>query len=54
MPEAKQNGWVIRHQPRGDHEDDDGCGGLPVRAELLTSIEGASGRPVRRIVLVGG
>ena len=32
----------------------DGCGGLPVRAELLTGIEGASGRPVRRIVLVGG
>ena len=32
----------------------DGCGGLPGRAELLTGIEGASSRPVRRIVLVGG
>ena len=31
----------------------DGCGGLPGRAELLTGIEGASSRPVRRIVLVG-
>ena len=29
----------------------DGCGGLPGRAELLTGIEGASSRPVRRIVL---
>ena len=32
----------------------DGCGGRPGRAELLTGIEGASSRPVRRIVLVGG
>jgi hypothetical protein len=32
----------------------DGCGGLPGRAELLTGIEGASSRPVRRIVLIGG
>jgi hypothetical protein len=31
----------------------DGGGGLPGRAELLTGIEGASSRPVRRIVLVG-
>ena len=31
----------------------DGCGGLPGKAELLTGIEGASSRPVRRIVLVG-
>ena len=29
----------------------DGCGGLAGRAELLTGIEGASSRPVRRIVL---
>jgi hypothetical protein len=29
----------------------DGCGGLPGRAELLTGIEGASSRPVRKIVL---
>jgi hypothetical protein len=32
----------------------DGCGGLPRRAELLTGIEGASSRPVRRIVLIDG
>jgi hypothetical protein len=36
---------------RGRH---DGCGGLPGRAELLTGIEGASSRPVRRIVLRAG
>jgi hypothetical protein len=29
----------------------DGCGGQAARAELLTGIEGASSRPVRRIVL---
>jgi hypothetical protein len=29
----------------------DGCGGLPGRVELLTGIQGASSRPVRRIVL---
>ena len=32
----------------------DGCGGLPGRVELLTGIEGASSRPVRRIGLIGG
>jgi hypothetical protein len=32
----------------------DGCGGLPGRAELLTGIEGASSRPVRRIVAIEG
>jgi hypothetical protein len=31
----------------------DGCGGLAAKAELLTGIEGASSRPVRRIVLLG-
>ena len=31
----------------------DGCGGLAGKAELVTGIEGASGRPVRRIVLMG-
>ena len=31
-----------------------GCGGLPGRAELLTGIESASSRPVRRIVLREG
>jgi hypothetical protein len=29
----------------------DGCGGRAARAELLTGIDGASSRPVRRIVL---
>jgi hypothetical protein len=32
----------------------DGCGGRPGRAELLTGIEGASSRPVRRIVVLNG
>jgi hypothetical protein len=31
----------------------DGCGGLAGKAELLTGIEGVSGRLVRRIVLRG-
>jgi hypothetical protein len=31
----------------------DGCGGRAGKAELLTGIEGVSGRPVRRIVLLG-
>jgi hypothetical protein len=30
----------------------DGCGGLPGRVELLTGIESASSRPVRKIVLI--
>jgi hypothetical protein len=30
----------------------DGCGGRPGRVELLTGIEGASSRPVRKILLV--
>ena len=29
----------------------DGCGGRAGKAELLTGIEGATSRPVRRIVL---
>jgi hypothetical protein len=32
----------------------DGCGGRPGRVELLTGIEGASSRPVRRIVVLNG
>jgi hypothetical protein len=32
----------------------DGCGGRPGRVELFTGIEGASSRPVRRIVLIDG
>jgi hypothetical protein len=31
----------------------DGCGGRAGSAELLTGIEGASSRPVRKIVLLG-
>jgi hypothetical protein len=30
----------------------DGCGGLPGKAELLSGIEGASSRPVRKIALM--
>jgi hypothetical protein len=29
----------------------DGCGGLAGKAELITGVEGASSKPVRRIVL---
>ena len=32
----------------------DGCGGQAGKAELLTGIDGASSRPVRKIVLLGG
>ena len=32
----------------------DGCGGRAGKAELLTGIEGASSRPVRRIVVLDG
>jgi hypothetical protein len=32
----------------------DSCGGIAGKAELLTGIEGASSRPVRRIVLLDG
>jgi hypothetical protein len=32
----------------------DGCGGRAGRVELLTGIEGASSRPVRKIVLTKG
>jgi hypothetical protein len=32
----------------------DGCGGRPGRVELLTGIEAASSRPVRRIVVLNG
>jgi hypothetical protein len=31
----------------------DGCGGRTGRVELLTGIEGASSRPVRKILLLG-
>ena len=37
---------VLLHRMR--HE---GCGGRPGRVELLTGIDGASSRPVRKIVL---
>ena len=36
---------------RGRH---DGCGGRAGEVELLTGIEAASSRPVRKIVLIGG
>ena len=36
-----------------DRARHDGCGGRAGRAELLTGVAGASGRPVRRIVLDG-
>jgi hypothetical protein len=50
------------HTPQGDmlirdiiaRLRHDGCGGRAGKVELLTGIEGASSRPVRRIVLVGG
>jgi hypothetical protein len=32
----------------------DGCGGRAAKVELLTGLEGASSRPVRRIVLRDG
>ena len=32
----------------------DGCGGRPGKAQLITGIEGASARPVRRITLREG
>ena len=49
------------HTPQGDmlirdiiaRLRHDGCGGRAGKVELLTGIEGASSRPVRRIVLVG-
>jgi hypothetical protein len=48
------------HTPQGDmlirdiiaRLRHDGCGGRPGRVELLTGIEGASSRPVRRILLL--
>jgi hypothetical protein len=49
------------HTPQGDMRirdiiarmRHDGGGGRAGRVELLTGIEGASSRPVRRIVLIG-
>jgi hypothetical protein len=49
------------HTPQGDmlirdiiaRLRHDGCGGRAGKVELLTGIEGASSRPVRRIVLLG-
>jgi hypothetical protein len=32
----------------------DGCGGQAARAKLLTGIDGVSGRPVRKIILLAG
>ena len=49
------------HTPQGDMRirdiiarmRHDGCGGRAGKVELLTGIEGASSRPVRRILVVG-
>lgn len=47
-----QRGIVLRVLlSRMRHE---GCGGRTARAELMTGIESASSRPVRRIVLREG
>jgi hypothetical protein len=32
----------------------DGCGGRPGRVELVTSVDGASSLPVRRIAILQG
>ncbi len=49
---AGQRGMLIRDIiARMRH---DGCGGRAGKVELLTGIEGASSRPVRRIVLIDG
>jgi hypothetical protein len=50
------------HTPQGDmlirdiiaRMRHDGCGGRAGKVELLTGIEGASSRPVRRNVLIDG
>jgi hypothetical protein len=47
-----QNAITIREIITGMRHD--GCGGQPGKVELLTGIEGASSRPVRRIVLRSG
>jgi hypothetical protein len=49
---AAEGGMLIRDILKRMRHD--GCGGRPVRAELLTGIDGASSRPVRRIVLLDG
>jgi hypothetical protein len=49
---ARQREMPIRGLlARARHE---GCGGRAGRVELITGIEGASSRPVRRIVLRSG
>ena len=49
---AARRDLLIRDLPTKMRHD--GCGGRPGRVELLTGIEGASSRPVRRIVLIDG
>jgi hypothetical protein len=47
---AAQRRLVLRDLlARARHE---GCGGRAAKAELLTGVEGANSRPVRRIVLL--
>jgi hypothetical protein len=56
LTEAPTRGWR-REMPIRDllaRMRHDGCGGLPGKAELLTGIEGASSRPVRKIVVIDG
>ena len=54
----RSTGNVRRREKKGrvilDKMRHDGCSGRPSKAELLTGIEGASSRPVRRIVLREG
>jgi hypothetical protein len=52
--EAHATGWRDRSLREILARTHDGCRGQAARAELLTGIEGASSRPVRRIVLREG
>ena len=49
---AAQGGMLIRDIIAKMRHD--GCGGRAGKVELLTGIEGASSRPVRKIVVVDG
>ena len=60
---AARTGWSTRRTPRSatcrsvpssTEMRHDGCGGRAGRVELLTGIEGASSRPVRKIMLIEG
>ena len=49
---AAQGDMLIRDTSHAMRHD--GCGGRPGRVELVTSVDGASSLPVRRIVLRAG